>query len=485
VRRAAILSLFCFAAAYAGGCGGGGSDQPPAGAVPNPLRYQSGARTDYERRAAAGLAHVLYAKSPGGVLATAARTARWRGAVERAARDAGVDPDLVEAIVFLESGGRPDVIAGGRDPRGAAGLTQIVASTATSLLNLSVDTAASRRLLVEIARADRDAMRDPGTPRARAAARRAARLRAQRERVDERFDPAKALAATSRYLKIARDKFGREDLAFVSYHMGIGNLDGVIGAFAGPASADLQYAQLYFDSTPLRHAAAYSRLATFGDDSASYYWRLLAARDIMRAYRRDPGGLARTAALQVSQPSAARALHPPASTDAFADPGALADARGSGTLKPLPADPATAHVAPAPELAALAQQVHQPADRYRLLRPAALDALRYVAAGVQAIAPGSPPLQVTRATVDRQSARTLGADPSTTPIESTGYAFALARRYGSHAHAEAVQSMLDRLSAMNLIAWSRAGPVLEITAASDARGLPPWLDRAGRVRDAT
>jgi hypothetical protein len=485
VRRSAILSVFCVVAAHAGGCGGGGGDQPPAGAVPNPLRYQSGARTDYERRAAAGLAHVLYAKSPGGVLATAARTAQWRGAVERAARDAGVDPDLVEAVVFLESGGRPEVIAGGRDPRGAAGLTQIVASTATSLLNLRVDAAASRSLLLAIARADRDAMRDPGTPRARAAARRAARLRAQRRRVDERFDPAKALAATGRYLKIAREKFGREDLAFVSYHMGIGNLDGVIGAFGGPSSADLPYAQLYFDSTPLRHTAAYARLSTFGDDSSSYYWRLLAARDIMRAYRRNPGGLARAAALQVSEPSSARALHPPASTDTFADPGALADARGSGTLMPLPADPASSHIAPAPELAALAGRLGQPADRYRLLRPAALDALRYLAAGVQAIAPGSPPLQVTRATVDRQSAETLGADPSASPIESTGYAFALARRYGSHAHAEAVQFMLDRLTAMNLIGWSRAGPVLEITAGSDARGLAPWLDRAGHLKAAT
>ncbi len=484
MRRAAIPLLLCALAALAGGCGGG-RDEPPAGAVPNPLRYQSGARTDYERRGAAGLAHVLYAKSPGGVLATAARTARWRAAVERAAADAGVDPDLVEALVFLESGGRPEVIAGRRDPRGAAGLTQIVASTATSLLDLHVDAVASRRLLVAIARADRDAMRDPGTRQARAAARRAARLRAQRRRVDERFDPAEALAATARYLKIAREKFGREDLAFVSYHMGIGNLDGVIGAFGGPSAADLPYTQLYFDSTPLRHAAASARLSTFGDDSSSYYWRLLAARDIMRAYRRDPGALGRAADLQVSAPSAARALHPPASTDTFADPGALADARDAGTLKPLPANPATAHVAPAPELAALAGRLGEPADRYRLLRPAALDALRYLVAGVQAIAPGSPPLQVAHATIDRQSAETLGADPSPAPIESTGYAFAVARRYGSRAQAEAVQFMLDRLTAMNLIAWSRAGPVLEITAASDARGLAPWLDRAGRVRDAT
>ena len=455
-----------------------------AGAVPNPLRYQSGSRGDYERRAAAGLAQVLYTMSPGGALATAARTARWRGAVSRAAHDAGVDPDLVEALVFLESGGRPEVIAGGRDPASAAGLTQIVASTATSLLGMRVDVAASRRLGAAIARADRAALRDPGTPPARASARRAARLRAQRRRVDERFDPARALAATARYLKIAREKFGREDLAFVSYHMGIGNLDGVIRDFAGPGAADLPYAQLYFDSTPLRHPAAYRRLASFGDDSSTYYWRLLAARDIMRSYRRDRGGLGREAARRGAEPSAARALHPPGATHAFTDPGALADARAAGSLVPLPAAGTSADVAPGPELDALARRLGQPADRYRLLRPAALDALRYLGAGVAAVAPGSPPLAVARATIDRRSAAQLGEDLQPPPLDTSGYAFELARRYGSRAQAEATQFMLDRLTAMNLIAWSRAGPVLDITAASDAGGLASWLARDGRLRDA-
>ena len=70
-------------------------------------------------------------------------------------------------------------------------------------------------------------------------------------------------------------------------------------------------------------------------------------------------------------------------------------------------------------------------------------------------------------------------------MQSSGYSFGIARRYGSHAEAEAVQFMLDRLTAMNLVAWSRAGRVLEITAAADARGLTPWLDPAGRVKDAT
>ena len=40
--------------------------------------------------------------------------------------------------------------------------------------------------------------------------------------------PARELAATVRYLEIARRQFGRQDLALECYHMGIGNLQQVL-----------------------------------------------------------------------------------------------------------------------------------------------------------------------------------------------------------------------------------------------------------------
>jgi soluble lytic murein transglycosylase-like protein len=54
---------------------------------------------------------VLFAKSPGGAVATAERVARWRPLVERAAAGGDVDPDVLEGIVFLESAGRADARA--------------------------------------------------------------------------------------------------------------------------------------------------------------------------------------------------------------------------------------------------------------------------------------------------------------------------------------------------------------------------------------
>jgi hypothetical protein len=73
--------------------GNGGAD---------PLAYSSSRRRDLEDAAARGNAHVIYAKSPGGARASAERTASYRSLVEAVATPAGIEPDMLEAIVLLE-----------------------------------------------------------------------------------------------------------------------------------------------------------------------------------------------------------------------------------------------------------------------------------------------------------------------------------------------------------------------------------------------
>ena len=139
--------------------------------------------------------------------------------------------------MLLESAGRPDAMAGGTE--GAVGLTQILAETGANLLDMRVDVAASRRLTKQIGRA---LSRGDGA--------KALRLAAERRRVDERYDPPKALAATVRYLDFAKGELdGRDDMAVASYHMGVGNLQGVLDAFG--AEDDTPYAEVFFDSSPL------------------------------------------------------------------------------------------------------------------------------------------------------------------------------------------------------------------------------------------
>jgi hypothetical protein len=370
--------------------GGGGADDggySPVDLDNDPWAYDPGRQAEFESRAAAGHSHVVYVKSPGGIVATAARVARYRDDVEKAAAESGVNPDLIEGMVLLESAGRPDAQAS-TDLESAAGLTQILAQTATGLLGMKVDVAESERLTRKLGRA-----RGP---------RQAARIRAERARVDERFDPAKALAATGRYLKQAKDEFGRQDLAVVSYHMGIGNLQSVLGAYGDDGAS---YAQLYFDASPDSHARAYRLLYRLGDDSKTYYWRVLASREVMRLYRDDRAKLQRLAGLQAGASSGELALHPDGAAD-DTEPGSL--------------------------------------------RPEANALLAYIRNGVTKVSGVRRPLRVVR---------------------KHGFAFDVRRDYASDAQAQAFQYMLDRLQALNVIAWARLGNVIHVVASSEGSRL--------------
>ena len=238
-----------------------------SGGSADPFAWKADRTGDFERRAALGLSHVLYEKSPGGIVASARRTARWRDQIEQAATAHGADPDVMEAMVLLESAGRPEVIAGD-DPEAASGLAQIVSGTGTDLLGMRVDLARSRALTKRIARVEAEmakAKRQSRSkqPKVRTRALMKLRrlpnqeqaLRKRRAAVDERFDPEAALDGMGKYLEIAADRFGRADLATTSYHMGIGNLENVIAAYREETPVDdPSYAQLFFDSSPLVNA---------------------------------------------------------------------------------------------------------------------------------------------------------------------------------------------------------------------------------------
>src|SRR6202011_2423698 len=217
-----LLIAVVVAAIDSGGPGGpqlpGTSLRAPSG---DPFAYRASTEASFEARATAGSAHVLFAKSPGGAPATAARVAAFRSQIDTATAGTGVDPATVEGIVFLESAGRPNALAGS-DPSAAAGLTQILAQTGQSLLGMHIDLAQSRRLTAAIDRTA--ALGQAGL---------VAHFQRERATVDDRFNTRSALAATVRYLELARRRLHRADLAVVSYHMGIGNLQNVLDDYDG------------------------------------------------------------------------------------------------------------------------------------------------------------------------------------------------------------------------------------------------------------
>jgi hypothetical protein len=404
------------------------ADNLPAG---DPLAWNAERSGDDATAASEGLAHVLYEKSPGGMVASAQRAESWRPVIEQVAKQSGTDPDTLESIVLLESAGRPEAQASS-SLEGAVGLTQILAETGRSLLGMRVDVAASERLTRRLVRADRAGR-----------AKRARRLRAARRRVDERFDPRKAIAGTARYLQIARARLGRDDLAIASYHMGIGNLRQALSLYGAPNG--VPYARLYFDSTPLRHQAAQHFLARLGDDSSTYLWRVGAAREALRLLRDDRDELRKREDLHTGADSAELVLHPPGDTKTFGDLGALRDGRDGGELVELPAAYLTRHAIVAPSGA--------------LLRREALATLAYLGTQTRRIGGSRRPLRVVRALQP-------GDD-----MQATGYSFDIARTYASRRQALAFQFVLDRLTALNLIAWSRTPSAIHVTVSSDAQRL--------------
>ena len=130
--------------------------------------------------------------------------------------------------------------------------------------------------------------------------------------------------------------------------MGIGNLSNVLRAYAPGADLsvpdlveeeDLSWARIFFDTAPDRNGEAHALLARLGDDSPTYYWRVLAAQEIMRLYREDPERLQELDLLHAAKDSAEEALHPPFETERFADATDLQRAWDENVLQPLPDDP--------------------------------------------------------------------------------------------------------------------------------------------------
>jgi hypothetical protein len=427
----------------------------------DPLAYRSGDDAALAKAAATGHSHVLYERSPDGVFATAARTARFRPLIDRAARDSGFSPATLEAMVFLESAGRADVIAGS-DPAAASGLAQIMAETGRNFLGMHVDLARSRKLTRRIERSY-----------ARGKLARAHRLEARRRAVDQRFSPPHALAGMARYLTKARGYLGRNDLAVASYHMGIGNLQNALGA---NRAKRISYVRLYFDSAPDRHARAWRILSSLSDDSRHYYFKVLAAKEIMRLYRNDPGRLGTLATLHSHKLSGEEAYRPPSSTPQFGRPREILAAWRRHALERLPRGAGLRYDRTMGEMAG---RLHRRRTLYRGLRPEAAATLEYIGRRVRKLSGGRGSLIVTSALRDHRYQRLLlGRNSNATAgysLHTTGYAFDIARTYRGPRQAAAFQFVLERLQARGAIEWIREPAAIHIAVMPGGRVLlhPP------------
>ena len=462
--------------------------KPKPGAPPydaagfQPFAYDPGEANEFMARGSRGMAHVVYALSPGGVDASVARTKRWRDEVERAVVATPILADDLEAMMFLESAGRPAVMADGT-PASATGLMQIIPSTATALLGMRVDLARSLEINGELARQRRRAEISRKSKKRREARREVRRLLRERKVVDERFDPEGSLDAAVRYLEIARRRFGRQDLAVASYHMGIGNLRTVIDTYVSPRRParttrrtveryGVSWPRLYYDSSPTRNPRTWKLLNELGDDSRHYLFKVLASREILRLARDDPDELERQVELQTAKASAEEVLRPESRYPPYEDDNDLRFAYRRDELVPLPKDPARLAFRPGRKMGSLARRLDQPKILYRGLRPEALATLLYIAKEYRRIA-GRGTLRVTSTVRDLPYQDLLvQTNIQATPefsLHTIGFAIDIAKP-----RAESVlRFLLERLQALNAIAWVEEPGAFHLTVGREAEPFMP------------
>lgn len=455
----------------------------------DPLRYDPADEADLLRRGRDGLAHVLFVKSPGGAVATARRVARWKPLVDRAAERHDVNPRTLQALIFLESAGRPDVAAGGT-PDSAVGLAQILPDTATGLLAMRVDLGRSQRIASLIPRYRRIAATARKARKRRAARRRVAALLRERPRIDERYDPRKSIEGAARYLAFAEKKLGRADLAAASYHMGIGNLQEVIAAYVRPRKLTgstprtvkrygITYARLYYDSSPTRKPNAFRRLYALGDDSRHYLFKLDAADVIMRLHAAGSELLPRIAELQTAKASAENLLRPPDRYPPYEDAADLRRAYAKGDLIALPDEPRRLGFRVDRGMGSLAGRVKERKALFRGLRPEALATLLYITKEVRRIAGGSH-LRVTSTVRDQKYQEALiGVNSQATrafSLHTTGYALDVSRSFRNRRQERAFLHVLERLRAHNVVDFVFEPGAIHFTVGPEGERLMPVLD---------
>ncbi len=464
---------------------------PKPGAPPydaaafQPFAYDAQDEDEFLARGSRGMAHVVYALSPGGVERSVDRTTRWRDEVEEAAAGSPVDPGYLEAMLFLESAGRPTVMADGT-PASATGLMQIIPSTATALLGMHVDLARSLEINRELARESRRAEISRKAKKRRAARHEVQRLLRERPVVDERFDPRKSLAAAVRYLTIAGRRFGREDLAVASYHMGIGNLKTVIDTYVAPRALarttrrtierfGLSWPRLYYDSSPTRNPRTWDLLTSLGDDSRHYLFKVLASREILRLARNDPDELERQIELQTAKGSAEEVLRPESRYPPYEDDKDLRFAYKRDELVPLPDAPKRLAFRPGRKMGSLARRLDQPKILYRGLRPEALATLLYIAKEYRRIA-GHGTLRVTSTVRDLPYQELLVETniqaTSEFSLHTTGFAIDIAKPRAD----SVLRFLLERLQALDVIAWVEEPGAFHLTVGRDGEAFMPLYE---------
>jgi hypothetical protein len=204
--------------------------------------------------------------------------------IQATAAESAIPPYILGGVVLLESGGKQFAYS----TADCAGPGQFSVATGRQY-GLTIELGESKRLRRKMHSLPSDSP---------------VRLlvKAKLMKVDERFDPQKAMPATGRYLVWLRNRYGGDlETAIAGYHMGPGNLDRIWGlflqgnkqhAFGGSIGESIQRDQLTWTTllnevSPGSHPKTFEKLKLLQDDSPSYRDRVGAAALLLQAYVED------------------------------------------------------------------------------------------------------------------------------------------------------------------------------------------------------
>ncbi len=207
----------------------------------------------------------------------------YKEAISGASRKYGIESEILEAHVFLESQGSEQA----KSPTGPKGPGQFTALTAANLWDVK-----DGKYLLRYKGQEKDVA---------ANRRRKRHIRPDEIIEDNREDPVLAVYAEAKLLREERDFFGRQDFASAAYHssrdkirewvkMYLAPLPVVNGGKVDIEKYNLTYDKLYFGATPYKNPGTYKMFRDLMavDFGANYWYKILCARDVLSLLRKSP-----------------------------------------------------------------------------------------------------------------------------------------------------------------------------------------------------
>jgi hypothetical protein len=207
----------------------------------------------------------------------------YAAAIKGAAAKYGIEAEILEAHVYLESFGSEKA----KSPTGPVGPGQFAVLTAANLWDVK-----DGRYLLRYKGQEKDVARNR---------RRTTRIRPEEITEDNRMDVELSVYAEAKLLKEEKDFFGRQDFASAAYHSSRDKIRRWVMTFLSPqpvtnggkrdirpdAPDGLTYDKLYFGATPYKNPGSYQtyRDLMAVDWGANYWYKVLCAKDLLAMYR--------------------------------------------------------------------------------------------------------------------------------------------------------------------------------------------------------